>query len=238
MANLVRAFPSKLTLTIFADAGCFQDLGDRLKKEFPNAKDGVRVDLLTVPATIHKEIQREVPGVLIESPREARILYNLGSASAVSFLEKMQAEWSVQTLPLGMCRYERANGSEGPGIPPFRIRFHAPISYSLGFLAARLGEPKADAPRRDHMIVAVVSDDPQVIPSLADARQCGLDARLVWFTGALSAEVAHFAARNGVPIVFIDPTMVSDSHQSTGMRSRESANTYLNGILGISNSRR
>ena len=227
---------SRLLLTIFADAGAFLDLGDRLKRDYPNPKDAPRLDLLKVPESLQREAQREFPGVAVEMPHEGRILYNLGSSSATTFHEKMAEEWSVQTLPLGMCKYERAGASEA-SVPPFRIRFHAPIGYALGYLAGKQGEAKADEPKRDHLAVVVVSDDSQLVSSLADARQCGLDARLAWFTGSLSPEVSHYCTRNNVPVMFIEPTMVTDQANQRLQRSTYGAD-LLNNIVDLSRTRR
>lgn len=226
---------SKVLLTIFADAGAFLDLGDRLKKEYPNPKDAPKIDLLKVPSSVEKEVQKEFKDIALEAPKEGRILYNLGATSAGTFHEKMAEEWSVQTLPLGMCKYDRATTSE-ESVPPFRIRFHAPIAYALGYLAGKQIEPKAAEPRRDHLAVVVVTDDAQLVSSLADARMCGLDARLAWFTGSLSPDVSHYCTRNNVPVMLIEPTMVAD-HAPKLTRSTYGAG-YLNAIVDLATPRR
>src|SRR5215469_11790114 len=90
---------SKVVVTIICDGGTTQDQGDRLQREFPNQKHSPRIDLLKLPEAIEKELQREFPGASVTAPKERRIFYNLGAASANSFLEKMQTEWSIETLP-------------------------------------------------------------------------------------------------------------------------------------------
>ena len=237
MPTVVRPSQSKLTLTILSDAGAFHDLGDRLKREYPNPKDAPRVDLLKIPASLEKVLQAEFPGAAIDCPQEGRILYNLGASSAGSFLEKMQEVWTVETLPLGLCRYERAGSTEVASSPaPFRIRFHAPISYALGYLAATYGQTAPET--RDRLVVAVVSDDPHLIPPLADARQRGLDARLVWFSGAVGPELSYFSGRNSVPMMLIEPVPVAESPAALSARGRDSAITSLDGVLKSRVSRR
>jgi hypothetical protein len=146
----------------------------------------------------------------------------------------MQAEWSVQTFPLGMCRYDRAVVSDATA--EFRVRFHVPIAFALGFLAARHSEGPGDD-SREKSVTVVLSDDAQLIPALADARQSGVDARLAWFSGSLSPEVSHFCGRNGVPVLLIDPVMVTNANVQSN-RPRDYGLSYLTEIAGAKQSRK
>lgn len=186
---------SKLLL-LFADGGALQDLNDRVRsEESPIA----RVDFLKIPADAVDTLERHEPDLgTVDCPVQARVLFALGSSTGASFQQKMAAEWTVETLPLGLCRYERAGNADASARGPFRVRFHALLGYNLGFLAGSA----ATAGRR--FTVGVVSDDPQVLPALADARRRGVDVRLIWFAGVLPDEVGYFAARNQVPVLLIE----------------------------------
>jgi hypothetical protein len=108
----------------------------------------------------------------------------------------MATEWNPEVLPLGLCRYERSAPLDREGKLTWKLRFHALISYQLGFLAATLA-----VDQNQRAIVGVVSDDPQLIPAMADARRRGLDVRLVWFTSSVPEEFGYFAARNNIPLL-------------------------------------
>lgn len=182
-------------LLLFADGGALQELNDRVRSEdSPIA----RVDFLKIPADATNALKRADDFAAVECPHQARVFFTLGSSTGASFQEKMSAEWTVETIPLGLCRYERAVGPEPSNRGPFRVRFHALLGYNIGYLAG-----KASSSSRP-FTVGVISDDPHILPALADAQRRGIDARLMWFQNALPEEVGYFAARNHVKVVRID----------------------------------
>lgn len=183
-------------LLLLADGGALQDLNQRLRVQeaMPQAKQ--RVDFLKLPDAARQSVLSQDKFATIECPREGRILFVVGSDSGASFLERMGVEWHVETLPLGLCRYERSAPLDKEGKLNWKLRFHALISYHLGFLTATLAKEEG---RR--LIVGVVSDDPQLIPAMADARKRGLDVRFVWFPSSVSEEFGYFAARNNIPLL-------------------------------------
>lgn len=190
-------------LVLFADGGALTDLNDRRRADtVSRAEDSAGADrpanFLDIPQSAADALKAADGLQLVECPLQARLLFILGSAPGASFQQKMAAQWSVEALPLGMCRYERASSSEAAGRGSYRVRFHANIAYRLGFLASGIAESSRP------VTVGVVSDDPQFIEPLADLVRRGIDARLVWYASTLPDEVAYFAARNHVKFLPIE----------------------------------
>jgi len=103
--------PSRL-LFLFADGGALQDLNDRLRAEEAPGSDSKRVDFLQIPDRAIDALKASDDVKEVVAPLEARIFFNLGSTTGASFQEKMASAWSVETLPLGMCRYERTTPAD------------------------------------------------------------------------------------------------------------------------------
>lgn len=183
-------------LLLFADGGALTDLNDRRRADAAARGDEGHapdrpVNFLEIPKSASEALRNE--GTLsVECPTQGRVLFILGSASGASFQQKMAAEWSVEAIPLGMCRYDRAAGSESTGKVSYRVRFHANIAYHLGLLAPEV----LKSPRP--VTVGVVTDDPHMIGPLSDLVRRGVDARIVWYAANLPEEVQYFAARNQV----------------------------------------
>lgn len=188
-------------LLLFADGGALTDLNDRrradatARSEEGHAPDRP-VNFLDIPRSAAEALRGET-NQQVECPLPGRVLFILGSASGASFQQKMAAEWSVEAIPLGMCRYDRAVAPEGVGKLSYRVRFHANIAYHLGLLAPQL----LNSPRQ--VTVGVVSDDAHMIGALADLVRRGVDARLVWFAANLAEEVQYFATRNQVKTLLL-----------------------------------
>lgn len=174
-------------VAILADGGALADLNERLGFEGSPKKDFGRI-----PDTVIDALQK--PDVSVDCPLESRILCTVGSEKAQSFLTKMEEFWTVRALPLSFAKYDRA-ADMGADKHKFKIRFHAYLGYALGMLTA-LRFPGG-------LIVAVLTDDAHLLPCMSDARAAGLDTRLAWWQSSVSEEVSYFAARNGVPILWL-----------------------------------
>lgn len=185
-------------LFLFADGGALHDLTERMRAEEGAASESRRIDFTQIPSQAMEVLARDPKVASLDCPTDARVFFAVGAASGKVFRETMSNEWTVETLPLGLCKYERAPTPDATSKTPYRVRFHAQIGYHLGFLAGSLSSASRD------FLVGIVSDDPQLIPVVADARRRGVDARLVWFAAALPQEVGYFAARNEVPVVSIE----------------------------------
>lgn len=209
--------PSKL-LFQYADGGALRDLNDRLRAE----DDRRRLDFRQLPELVAKRLKDVDNLTTVDSPKEGRIFFTLGATSAKTFVEEMGTAWTVMTVPLGLCRYDRNPIDHGDHVAreTFKVRFHALIGYHLGFLAG-----KRQSFSRD-LTVAVISDDPQLLPALADANRQGLDTRLVWPESALPEETRYFAGRNGVSTLLVHPEVLSTSAVA-------SQGSYLNTLLKL-----
>lgn len=185
---------SNRLLFLYADGGALADLNDNLRIE--DSAERRRIDFVRLPEMAIQRLRQADNVANVECPKEGRIFFQLGTTSSNSFVAKMAPQWSMMSIPLGMCRYDRAGQLDGR--VPFRCRFHAMIGYHLGFLAG-----KCESLSRS-LIVGVISDDAQLVPAIADARDHGLDVRLVWPEFALPAETKYFAERNNVPLLLLE----------------------------------
>jgi hypothetical protein len=202
----IRNSNSTRLLFIYADGGALQDLNERLRTEEASTTDRRRLDFTQLPDMVVRRL-REIDRVpAVESPKEGRIFFTLGATSASGFIEKVGTEWTVMTIPFGLCRYERSmplDRADKDSRSLFKVRFHALISYHLGFLAGRAqGFSKP-------LTVAVISDDAQLLPAMADASHQNLDVRLVWPESSFPDETRYFAGRNGVKTMLVDPDVSS-----------------------------
>lgn len=188
-------------LLLFADGGALTDLNDRRRADAAVRSDEGHasdrpVNFLDIPKSASEALRNE-GNATVDCPKPGRVLFILGSVSGASFQQKMAEEWSVEAIPLGMCRYDRAVGTEGIGKVSYRVRFHANIAYHLGLLAPDV----LKSPRP--VTVGVVSDDAHLIGGLSDLVRRGVDARLVWYAANLPEEVQYFAARNQVKTLLL-----------------------------------
>lgn len=176
-------------LVLLADGGALADLNDRLGFEGSPKKDFGHI-----PETVIKTL--EGARVHVVCPVESRIFCTVGSEKAQSFLKKMEGFWTVRTFPLSFAKYDRAIESGGDKYR-YKLRFHAYLGYALGVLTG--SHPGAAGA----LIIAVITDDPHLLPCMSDSRASGLDVRLAWWQSSVSEEVSYFAARNGVDILWL-----------------------------------
>ena len=181
-------------LLIFADGGALHERNERFKQDDSPYADVKRADFLLLPEQVAQLVQRLYPKDQIDCPREARTLFTVGSSSGASFVERMEAAWTVEQYPLGMCRYERSEPPDKAGRFASKVRFQTMIAYHLGALA----RSRVDLTRPT--TVAVISDDVQLVPVIADMRTAGMDVRYFWYTGGVSEDLNYFAERNKIPI--------------------------------------
>jgi hypothetical protein len=187
--NVQKQNPEPRRLVILADGGTLADLNDRLGFEGVAKKDFGRIPDLVIKAVQDQHVH-------VACPIDSRILCTIGSEKAQGFLQKMEEVWTVRALPLSFAKYDRAPET-GSDKHKFRLRFHAYLGYALGMITgAKTGGDKGP-------IVAVVTDDPHLLPCMNDSRAAGIDARLAWWQASLGEEVSYFAARNGVPILWL-----------------------------------
>jgi hypothetical protein len=198
-------------LVILADGGALADLNDRLGFEGAQKKDFARI-----PDAVIKAFQEQ--HVQVACPVDSRILCTIGSEKAQSFLTKMEEVWTVRAFPLSFAKYDRAPEAGGER-HKFRLRFHAYLGYALGMVTG------AKAAGEKGPIIAVVTDDPHLLPCMSDSRAAGIDARLAWWQSSVGEEVSYFAARNGVPILWL-------SHESDApMQPGQKRDAALEGLL-------
>lgn len=190
-------------LFLYADGGALRDLNDRLRTE----EERKRLNFLDLPDGVARRLKETDNLTAIpDYPKEGRFFFTLGATSAKSFVEEMSTAWTVITVPLGLCRYDRnsmIDPTEHNARESFKVRFHGPISFHLGFLAAQRFSRE--------VTVVVISDDTQLLPAMADARRQGLDTRLVWPESAFPDDTRFFAGRNGVPTMLVHPEMLLSS---------------------------
>ena len=178
----------KRRLVLLADGGALADLNERLGIEGAPKKDFARLPDAVVKAFSDQQ-------VAVTCPQDSRIFCTVGSEKAQSFLTKMEQHWTVRAFPLTFAKYERA-GDVGGDKHKFRLRYHAYLAYVLGVLTGtRQG---AERP-----LVGILSDDPHLLPCMADSRAAGVDARLIWWQSALPEEVSYLAARNNGPLLLL-----------------------------------
>ncbi|MGD9523401.1 MAG: hypothetical protein AB7N73_05625 [Gemmatimonadales bacterium] len=170
-------------LVLLADGGALLDLNERLAGEGAGKIDFAKIPDLVVDVLADHNLTAD-------APLDSRILCTVGSEKAQGFLAKMEQSWTVRAFPLSFAKYDRSP-DHGSDRHKFRLRFHAYIGYVLGVLAG-------GGNRTEELLVGILSDDPHLIPCMADARAAGIDARLVWWQSSLGEEVAYLAARNGV----------------------------------------
>ena len=179
---------SDLTPTILlADGGALADFNDRLKAEGRPTKDFVKV-----PDAALLLLTQE--GRQLDCPKTSRIFCNVGFEKAISFHDALAEAWTVRTFPLTLARYERAADTIG-GKHPFRLRFHAYLGYVLGLVT--------QADYEVSPLIGVLTDDPHLLPCMADSRSRGCEVRLMWWESAISEEVAFQAARQEVKITYL-----------------------------------
>jgi hypothetical protein len=187
-----QAIPERRRLVLLADGGALSDLNERLADEPVPA----RKDFAKVPDAVIRALTDT--GIAVESPLEFRIFCTVGSEKAQGFVAKMGESWTVKQMALSFAKYERA-GDAGKEKHRFRIRFHAYLGYVLGKVTAYHSE----APEPGHPIVGIVTDDPHLLPCMADSGASGLDVRLVWWQSAISEEVSYLAARQDVKMLLL-----------------------------------
>lgn len=198
-------------LVILADGGALQDLNDRLAKEAAPKKDFARI-----PEQVIKAF--EAQKVPVACPIESRILCTIGSEKAQGFLNKMEEAWTVRAFPLSLAKYDRA-AEAGGDAHKFRLRFHAYLGYALGMLTG------AKAPGDKGPIIAVLTDDPHLLPCMSDSRAAGIDARLAWWQSFVGEDLTYFAARNGVEMLWLSPEV------DTAMQPGQKRDSALEGLL-------
>jgi len=172
---------------LLADGGALADFNDRLKAEGRAHKDFVKV-----PDRIIERVREETD---VECPKGSRIFCNVGFEKASSFLAAIAETWTVRTFPLTVAKYERAGNGNITGRHPFRLRFHAYLGYVLGLLT--------QAEDDDLPLIGIATDDPHLLPCMADSQSRGCETRLIWWESAITDEVSFQAARQGVRVLHL-----------------------------------
>src|SRR5262249_53803405 len=118
----------------YADGGALRDLNDSLR----GRDDRSRLDFRQLPDLVAKRLKDADNLGAVDSPKEGRIFFTLGAASAKTFVDEMATAWTVMTVPLGLCRYDRyaTDQADHSGRDSFKVRFHALLGYNVGFLTA------------------------------------------------------------------------------------------------------
>ena len=93
------------------------------------------------------------------------------------------------------------------------------LGYALGIVTGSTSHGQRGP------IVAVVTDDPHLLPCMSDSRAAGIDARLAWWRSSIGQDVSFLAARNGVPILWLS----DESDALTG--AKEKRDPALEGLL-------